>query len=223
MGELPETVYVIGCPSLDVVADAAGSIAFENLKKGVGDDFDPEEPYLVVSQHPVTTEHDESYTQITSTLEAMKNLAREKNLQIVWLWPNIDSGSDKIAKRLREFRETDGSGRFHFYRNFSPEDYVRLLRGALCLIGNSSSGIREASYLGLPVVNIGTRQAGRERAPNVLDVDYSAPEIAGAVREQIRQGRYPQSKLYGNGDAGERMAEIISVVPLSVQKKFHES
>ena len=102
----------------------------------------------------------------------------------------------------------------------TPEDFLRLLAGARCLVGNSSAGIREASYLGLPVVNIGNRQQGRERARNVIDVGYNAAEIVEATEKHLANGRYPSSPLYGDGKAGERIAQILARVPLTVEKRI---
>ena len=133
----------------------------------------------------------------------------------------MDSGSDALSKRIREFREEHSDAPIHFYRNFSSEDYVNILREATCIVGNSSSGIREASFLGTPSVNIGSRQNGRDRAPNVIDVSYNASEIEAAIQIQARRGRYESSEIFGDGLAGEKMAEILASVSLSVEKKLN--
>ena len=127
-------------------------------------------------------------------------------LPVLWFWPNVDAGSDQISKGLRRFRETGSSSTIYFFKNMIPDDFLHLLVGARCLIGNSSVGIREASYLGVPVVNIGNRQQGRDRAKNVIDVGYSSAEIVAAVQKHLSNGRYASSPLYGDGKAGERIA-----------------
>jgi UDP-N-acetylglucosamine 2-epimerase len=100
------------------------------------------------------------------------------------------------------------------------EDYARLIANCACLVGNSSSGIREGSFLGVPAVDIGTRQASRERADNCINVPYNHKKIENAVRHQIQNGSYPQNTIYGDGKAGERIANILADVNISIQKKL---
>jgi UDP-hydrolysing UDP-N-acetyl-D-glucosamine 2-epimerase len=221
MGEDPSTVFVTGCPSVDlaarVVAAAAGE-PFDPFARyaGVGHPFDPAEGYLVVMQHPVTTEYQDALAQVNETLAAVAEL----DLPTFWFWPNVDAGSDRISKGIRHFRETRAVPHVYFFKNLSPEDFLRLLMGARCLVGNSSVGIRESAFLGLPVVNIGNRQAGRDRAGNVTDVGYDREAIAAAVRAHLANGRYPSDALYGDGRAGERVAGILATCPLTVAKRL---
>ena len=217
MGEDPSTVHVTGCPSVDL----ADRIMHENV-----DDFDPFERYtgvgarfesndfIVVMQHPVTTQYEDSLRQIEETLAAIDELA----LPTFWFWPNVDAGSDKISKGLRQYRETHGAPWLHFFKNLSPEDFLRLLRRCRCLVGNSSVGIRECSYLGVPVVNIGKRQVGRDRSPNVVDVGHDRSAIIGAIRAHWAHGPYPSSPLYGDGKAGLRIADLLADEPLTIEK-----
>jgi len=132
----------------------------------------------------------------------------------------VDAGSDRISKGIRHFRETRDIRHVYFFKNLAPEDFLRLLAGARCLVGNSSVGIREGSFLGVPVVNVGSRQEGRERGPNVADVGYDRTAIAAAVRRHQGNGRYPSSTLYGDGRAGQRIAELLARAPLSVAKRI---
>lgn len=218
MGEWPDTVHVTGCPSIDVIHDIGLALPqrfFEN-EKGVGAAIDPSRPYLVVLQHPVTTEYGSGLAQIRQTLAAVKAIG----MQAAWLWPNVDAGSDDIAKGLREHRERNPDQPIHFYRNFSAEDYARLINNAACLVGNSSSGLREGAFLGVPVVNVGTRQRGRERGANVVDADHDARDIEQAIRGQIRHGRYPRDELYGDGKAGERIAGVLASADFRIQKQL---
>jgi UDP-hydrolysing UDP-N-acetyl-D-glucosamine 2-epimerase len=220
MGEDPDMVFITGCPSIDLAERVMGSKydGFDPYADyaGVGKRFDVRDGYLVVMQHPVTTEYQDSAGQIQETIAAITSL----NQPTFWFWPNVDAGSDQISKGLRRFRETGSGSAIYFFKNMMPEDFLRLLVGARCLIGNSSVGIREASYLGVPVVNIGNRQGGRDRADNVIDVMYHADEIAGAVRKHLSNGRYASSPLYGDGKAGERIAQILARVPLRVDKRI---
>jgi UDP-hydrolysing UDP-N-acetyl-D-glucosamine 2-epimerase len=219
MGEDPSKIFNIGCPAIDIARQTPFEFAFETLSRysGVGADLDPNEPYLLVSQHSVTTEFTDARDQISETLEAVS----KSGMQAVWLWPNMDSGSDSIAKRVREFREFSSGNKIRFFRNFSAEDYVNVLRGCEAVVGNSSSGIREASYLGIPSVNIGTRQSDREHGENVLFVNHNAVEIELAIKAQSKKGRLKSEVLFGNGFAGIQMAQILASVDLNTTKKFH--
>lgn len=219
MGEDPARVHVTGCPSVDLAAQvvAEGMQGFNPFKYGgVGHTFDVESGYIVVMQHPVTTEYAQSLKQIQETLEAVERLA----YPTFWFWPNVDAGSDKISKGIRHFRETHDIPFVYFFKNMPPEDFLRLLIGAKCLIGNSSVGIRESGYLGVPVVNIGTREGGRDRGLNVIDVDYNREAIYQAARSHLENGHFACDTLYGDGRAGERIADILAEVPLSVQKRI---
>ncbi|KHF25376.1 UDP-N-acetyl-D-glucosamine 2-epimerase, UDP-hydrolysing [Solemya velum gill symbiont] len=221
MGENAEDVYLTGCPAIDVVANLDVTLPpdFFEKYKGVGDQLSTEKDYLVVLQHPVTTEYGSGLAQINETLKAVKEFA-DKGMQVAWLWPNVDAGSDDIAKGIRQFREHNDATNMHFYINFEPEDYVRLIANSKCLIGNSSSGLREGAYLGTPTVNIGNRQAGRERAANVIDVDYDAAKISEAIYYQLSHGRYPSSTLVGDGTAGQQIADLLATCEIRLQKEL---
>jgi UDP-hydrolysing UDP-N-acetyl-D-glucosamine 2-epimerase len=220
MGEVPDHVYVTGCPSMDLAAQVRGSTtcSFDPFERygGVGRLVDIDEPYVVVLQHPVTTEFRDARTQMVETLEAIDAMGRPA----LWFWPNVDAGSDGTSKAIRAFREERPLPNVHFFRNMEPLDFLEVLIGAGCLVGNSSVGIRESSFLGVPVVNIGSRQAGRERGPNVIDVNYDRAQIIDAVGRQIEHGRYSGVDLYGSGDAGERIAELLATAPLVIEKRL---
>jgi UDP-N-acetylglucosamine 2-epimerase len=108
----------------------------------------------------------------------------------------------------------------HFFKSLTIEHYAPLLRNASCILGNSSSGIRESAFLGTPCVNIGSRQAGRERARNVVDVGYDRREIAAAVRGQLAHGRFPADHVYGDGKAGGRIVEVLRTFRFNLQKQI---
>jgi UDP-hydrolysing UDP-N-acetyl-D-glucosamine 2-epimerase len=218
LGENPENIFVTGCPSIDIAKSTSDIPVSEVLKKykGVGIGIDSSKPYLLISQHPVTTDYKNSRTQATKTLDAIINLG----IQAIWLWPNIDSGSDSISKVLREFRENEQSNQITFYRNFSAEDYIRVLRRAACILGNSSSGIRESAYLGVPSVVIGDRQLGREHADNVKFTNYDSEQIIETTRMQVSHGQYKSSDLFGDGTAGVKMISILESLDPKIQKIF---
>jgi UDP-hydrolysing UDP-N-acetyl-D-glucosamine 2-epimerase len=218
MGEDPATVFCTGCPSIDIVAALDLSLPRDIFKRylGVGSEIDQSRPYVVVLQHPVTTEYGRGLEQINETLKAISAVG----MQTVWLWPNVDAGSDDISKGLRMYREKHNPPNLHFYRNFAVEDYARLIDNAACLVGNSSSALREGAFLGVPAVNIGTRQQGREHGPNAMFVDYRADAIEGAIRKQVSHGKYERSTLFGDGSAGKRIADVLATAELRIQKRL---
>lgn len=220
MGEDPRTVFVTGCCSIDLAASILEDpfLKFDPLIKygGVGPRIDVTQGYVVVMQHPVTTEYEAARRQVTETLHAVRDLG----LPTLWFWPNADAGSDGTSKGIRAFRENEQPANIHFFKNMEPEDFLQLLYNSRCLLGNSSAGIRECSFLGVPAVNIGTRQACRERGPNVIDVDYDRHQIIEAGRLHLRNGRPPRDTLYGTGRAGERIAELLASVPLTIEKRL---
>ena len=219
MGEQPDSVHLTGCPSLDLLVDADLSLAPDLFERygGVGASVDPARSYLVALQHPVTTEYGAGLEQVRETLKAIDRVGR-RGIQVVWLWPNVDAGSDDISKGLRVFRERHNPDYMHFFRNFGAEDYARLINNCTCLVGNSSSGIREGAFLGVPCVNVGSRQRARERGPNVIDTPHLADEIEAAIERQVAHGRYPPSLVYGGGRAAERITAVLATMPLSVDK-----
>ena len=220
LGENPEQVFRTGCPSIDLAAEIQQSpqLDFDPAQKysGVGAQVNLSQGYIVVMQHPVTTEYDESRRNVTETLRAVC----EQQLPVLWFWPNVDAGSDGTSAGIRHFREMGKADRFHFYKNMAPHDFLRLLYNSRCLVGNSSVGIRECAFLGVPVVNIGTRQSGRERGRNVIDVDYESNQILSAVQQQVNVGRFDPDPIYGNGDAGKRIATTLADCPLPITKRL---
>jgi len=221
MGEDPAMVHVVGCPRIDLVADIArGSGHFESAdwleREGVGAHITLDEPFLLVSQHPVTTEYGHGEEQIVETLMALHEL----QMPTIMLWPNADAGSEDLSRGMRKFRETHKPEYIRFYKNFPIDTYVRLMLNCACAIGNSSAPMREGAYVGVPAVNIGTRQQGRDRADNVMDAAYDRRAIVAAVQKQLAHGRYSSNHLYGDGGAGGRIAQILVESPLRVQKRL---
>ncbi len=218
MGENPDSVYVTGCPSIDIAKqiDSNSPLDFNPFEKygGVGNTFDTSEDYLIVMQHPITTEHYLSNNQTLETLEAITKL----NMPTFWFWPNPDAGSAGISKEIRVFREHHEHSKIHFVINMSPEDFLKLTISSSCIIGNSSVAIRECSFLGVPAVNLGTRQFGRERGSNVIDSSHDSADIISAVKRQLSRTDITQDNLYGDGTAGEKIAYILSECKFNISK-----
>jgi len=223
MGEHPDAIQVTGCPSIDIARESLDlplvAAAEELTRVAAGAEVDLDDDYVVILQHPETDAHEQSFAQMTMLLDAAEALA----MPAVVFWPNVDAGSDGTSKAVRLFRESGRAERFTFAKNLEGHDFLALLRGARALIGNSSVGIRECSYLGTPVVNIGHRQQGRERAANVADVGWERAGIGAALAAQIAHGPYPSSTLYGDGHAGRRIAEAIAHERPSFAKRFHDA
>jgi UDP-hydrolysing UDP-N-acetyl-D-glucosamine 2-epimerase len=221
LGEDPDKVFNTGCPSIDLAKAVAEQpeMDFDPIKKygGVGVNLNWQDGYIVVMQHPVTTEYKMAKSHILETLRAIKDL----NYPTFWFWPNVDAGSDGTSNGIRSFRELEKPKKLHFFKNMEPQDFLRLLKNAKVLVGNSSAGIRECSYLGIPVVNIGNRQHRRNRVENVLDVEYQQGKILEKVKIAIEGGHYPPSELYGTGDAGLKIADILASVELSFSKTIN--
>ncbi|MGE0553606.1 MAG: UDP-N-acetylglucosamine 2-epimerase [Gemmatimonadales bacterium] len=218
LGEDPGAVHVTGCPSIDLAAEvlAEGANRFDPFERygGLGATLDLSKGYLVVLQHPVTNEHEEARRHVTETLYAVKNVG----LPAIWFWPNVDAGSDGTSKGIRVFREQERPSQFHYFRNMIPRDFLRLLVNCSAIVGNSSVAIREGSYLGVPAVSIGSRQNGRERGPNVIDVGYERGAIEAGIRQHLASARPARSELYGDGRAGGKIAERLARAELRTAK-----
>ena len=220
MGEEPQHVHNVGCPRLDLVSKELQSDSREILDdvflkhSGVGEAFDLSKPYLLVSQHPVTTEFGSNREQIEQTLEALNEL----KMPTIMLWPNADAGSDDISKGIRTFREKYNPQWLYVFKNLPTSTYIHLMNTTSCLVGNSSSGIREGAFIGTPVVNIGTRQNKRLHGANLENCGYSKKEILRAIKKQLEHGKYNCDEIYGNGLSGEKIIKVLKSEDPSIQK-----
>jgi UDP-hydrolysing UDP-N-acetyl-D-glucosamine 2-epimerase len=219
MGENPAMVFVTGCPSIDLAKEAlsieTGDVATLIGKyTGVGAPVDAAKPYIVVMQHPVTTAHDDSKRHMRATLQAV----HASGHQALWFWPNVDAGSDGTSSAIRTFREMNPSMNAHFYKNMAPMDFLSLLINSRGIVGNSSVAIRECSYLGVPAINIGSRQNRRDRGRNVVDVTHDSAAILAAINSMWSSTERLQDTVYGTGNAGANIANVLAVVPLSIEK-----
>ncbi len=210
MGEYKSSIINTGCPSIDLAKDILNEDSSQfnpfDCYHGVGKIKNWQDGYLVGLQHPVTTEFGKSREHIVHTLQAIKDL----DIPTFWFWPNVDAGADGTSKGIRVFREEEKPDNIYFYKNMQPLDFLRLIKNAKCLVGNSSVGIRESSFLGVPVVNIGSRQSGRLRGKNVMDCGYDIAEIKNSIKQQLKHKSYESQHIYGNGMAGQKIAEELA-------------
>lgn len=198
MGENRARVWNVGCPATDLLLRYEVKPSSRVL------------PYLQIVQHPVTTEYGESYKQMQAILSA----CIKTELEPIILCGNHDAGNEGTRRAVYE------SG-LPYFATVPHDAFVHFMRYAACMVGNSSAGIREACYFGTPVVNVGTRQNGRERGSNVIDALYDTEAIHQAIQTQLKHGRYPVERLFGDGAAGTQITEILAEVELpSVQKRI---
>ena len=218
LGEDPNMVFNTGCPSIDLAEEViiGKTLPFDPYEKygGVGAKPNLNNGYLVVMQHPVTTEYKDSRKHVEATLKAIYKLQKPT----LWFWPNVDAGADGTSTGIRSFREKNELPNVHFFKNMEGEDFLQLLQNSLCLIGNSSVGIRECAYLGVPVINIGSRQNRREQAENVINVNYCQEKIEEAIITALDKGKSISSTIYGEGNSGEKIAELLGELPLQFHK-----
>ncbi len=217
MGENKKYVFNFGSPDVEVVQRVAGENNHIDLSRtGSGASIDTEKDFLMVMYHPVTSEADSMGLHTKNLLEVI----HEMGIPTVWFWPNVDAGAEKISHAIRFFKDSNQSHNIRFMRNLPPVEFLPLLKKTKCLIGNSSSGIKECSYIGTPVVNIGSRQSNRLRADNVVDVKEDKELIRSAIEKQMKRGLCKSSDLYYAGNTSTKIAETLAVIDLYTQKNF---
>jgi len=218
MGERPDTILAVGCPSSDIARTFDRQLLPEVIHTGGGGaTIDVAKPFLLVLFHPTTTEFGGERVQMEAVLEALRRLA----MQTVLLWPNIDAGSDHISKAIRAFRVNHQPNWLRNLTNLSPENYLKVLANAACAIGNSSSFVRDAGYFGTPIVLVGNRQEGRETDTHVTRSVPSGDQVFAAAEAQLKHGRYAPSTLYGDGFVSERIAQGLASLQPYVQKRLN--
>lgn len=218
MGERKDTVFPLGCPSADVVREVSkNSLPRATVSSaGVGASIDLQKPFMLCLFHPVTTDFQSAEGQMEEVLNALS----ETGIQTILIWPNIDAGSDGVSQAIRRFRESNSEFPLRAFKNFAPAEYIPLLEKAVCAVGNSSSFVRDASFLGTPIVLVGDRQDGRERTQSVLRVEPDKSAIKVAVNQQLAHGRFPASELYGRQGVSKEIARRISKLEPYAQKKL---
>jgi UDP-hydrolysing UDP-N-acetyl-D-glucosamine 2-epimerase len=218
LGEDEAYVINTGCPSIDIAKEVLNSknYDFNPIEKygGVGADIDISNGYLVVMHHPETSRYKFAREDVLATLKAIHEL----NIPTFWFWPNVDAGSDGTSNGIRYYRENFNPTNIRFYKNMEPTDFLHLLKNSDCLVGNSSVGIRECSFIGVPTVNIGTRQNRRQRGKNVIDAPYNKEAIKEAIQERISKKGMLSENIYGNGDSGVKIAETLANIELIAHK-----
>ncbi len=210
MGEDPKYIHVVGAPGLDSVLNEE-LLSRETLEKRY--DIDLSEPVIMVVQHPVTIEYENAGEQIRKTLDVIKELG----YRTILVYPNADAGGRKMIEEIKKYEDLSF---LTTYKSIPRKDYISLLSNSDVLVGNSSSGIIESPSLGIPVVNIGTRQRGRERADNVVDVDYDRDDIKKAIQRCISNNEFKKQIIncknpYGDGKSSKRIVKILKEIEIN--------
>ena len=216
MGENKNYVFNTGCPYIDEIKRLEPE-KLETLSAKYG--FDPTKKIIIFTQHSVTTEHQDSLGQVEETIQALEYFPET---QIISFFSNTDAGGKKIIERIGKQEN------FIKIPNMLSVDFLSLMSYSSLMIGNSSAGIREAPSFELPVINIGTRQNGRLRAKNVLDVNHNAREIKQAIEKCLYDCNFKDSlrglkNPYGDGTASVQIVDILEKVELSkelIQKEI---
>jgi UDP-hydrolysing UDP-N-acetyl-D-glucosamine 2-epimerase len=218
MGENKDYVFNFGSPDVEVIKknNALAYYPDNYINKGSGANIDFSGPFIMVMYHPVASEIDSISKYTRLLLESIHKL----NMQTIWFWPNFDVGSEEISTQLRFFNDMTKDHKIRFMRYLAPNDFLALLSKTKCFIGNSSAGIKECSYLGIPVVNIGSRQNNRLRTKNIKDVGYVEEDIIHSIKEQIAHGQYESDLTYNMDNTAYNIANTLATIDLYTQKSF---
>ena len=223
MGENKKHVFNVGCPRIDLVKSCLknkprdiNELVF-GREEGVGEKFNLNGDFLTLMHYPVTTEYGKNYKHMCQILDAVSRI----NVPKLIFWPNSDAGSEEISVALREYREKKLIKKAWFIKNLDHTAFFTVLKNTKCLIGNTSSAIREGSFIGVPTVSVGTRQNGRERGKNVVNAKYSTEDIYKKIISQMSiKHKFVKSNLYGDGYASARIVKILEKANVNIQKKL---
>lgn len=220
LGEEPWRVSVAGAPGLDNLASVEIS-DFETLRASLG--LEIEQPFIMATYHPATLNDMSPSAQIAEVFAAIDS----RDVPVVFTMPNADPGGRLIWDQIREFAK--GRPNVHHVENLGTQAYFSMMATSALMLGNSSSGIVEACSFGLPVINIGNRQQGRVRGPNVIDVECDQDRIVvgidKALDQTFRQSLEGVSNPYGDGAASDIIVERLRTVELGsrmITKKFYD-
>ena len=214
MGEESDKIFDVGCPSLDALLDVNRLSKEEILDRF---DIDIDSKYIVVLQHPVTTELGNSKKQIEETIKAVK----EVGLPAIMIYSNNDAGSEDIIKSINESGIT-------YVPTLNLQEYVSLMSNCSALVGNSSSGIHETQTFNVPTINVGTRQQGRLRSVNVIDVDYDSSQIEKAIEKALYDDEFKNKIVnnknpYGDGNSSNKIVKYLETIDIGksvIQKQI---
>ncbi|MCR4335260.1 MAG: UDP-N-acetylglucosamine 2-epimerase [archaeon] len=216
MGESNWRINIVGAPCMDTILNAK---LFD--KKWIGKKFGiiPEEKFIIVVQHPVTTESEKAGMQMKETLDAVI----KSKVQTILIYPNSDSGARKMITQIKK----QAGKQIIVCKNLSQKEYLSILKFSGGILGNSSSGVIESTAFGIPAINIGIRQDGRERSTNVINTPHDAKKIENAIRKALFDKNFIKKAknakiIYGNGTTGKKICQILAKTNINqklLQKK----
>jgi len=218
MGEEKRRIFVVGALTLDTILNKDLPSKDEIFKKY---NLNPTKTTFLVVQHPITTLKDKGYSHMKELFLALDELKQ----QVVMIYPNCDAGSKELIKLISKYENKDY---MHVFKNLPHEDYLGLMKSANLMIGNSSSGIIEAPSLKIPVINIGSRQQGRNRTENIMDVEPEKNKILAAIdfalnnKDFLKKVKSCKNK-FGDGKASQRIVKILKELEINdklIQKQI---
>lgn len=220
IGEEEFRIFNVGSPALDNIKNTE-ACRIEEISDFLGFDISGRK-YVVLIKHPLSSEKENSYFQMRVTLESLEAFCMENNIKVIGIHPNTDPGSIDILKAIHEFKD---SKFIKFHKTLPRKIFINLVRNAKALVGNSSMGILEAPFYGLPVVNVGNRQKGRLNAGNVEFVSHDKEEIRNALRRAYFDERYRDrvknlENPYGNGTTSQKIRDILTAID-KMEKKWY--
>jgi len=226
LGEEKWRIFNVGFPVIDLIKEKKYATRSEIQKKI---SIDVNKPIVLFTQHSVTTEVDETVRQLKPSLKTLKELARQ-DVQSIITYPNNDAGGRRVISEIRKLGKVKNIfiiphlGRYMYHGILN----VCAQKGIGVCVGNSSSGIKETPAFGCPFVNIGSRQKGRLRSTNVIDVGYSSTGIKRAIKKALFDKEFRRkcrrcSNPYGKGESGKHIAKVLATIPINkalIQKKI---
>ena len=217
LGENPKLIFQTGCPYIDELKNYQ---YLNKVKLSKKYKLDLDKKWVIFTQHAVTTEVNDSLSQIKKTISALNEFP---DLEIICFFSNTDAGSKEIIQQNKK------QSRFKMFPNMKSEDFASVMKSSKFMIGNSSAGLREAPTFSLPAINIGSRQKGRLRAKNVVDVEHDIIQIIDAINKCLYNLDFLNSlrnlkNPYGNGHSSKKIVEIlekIDIKDISIQKELN--
>lgn len=221
MGENKNYVFNVGCPRIDEVKKILKKEPVELQKIinsfGVGDNLNLEKPFITIMNHPVTTEYGSGEKEISKILKIVNKI----DIQKIVFWPNPDAGSEDISRGIRKWREKFGDHKTRYFKNLEQKYFYHILNKTECLIGNSSSGVREGCFIGVKNICIGSRQSGREIGKNTFMIKNKEKTLLSLLKKILKsKTKKIRDYRYGDGYAAERIVKILKNINFKYEKKL---
>ena len=216
LGENNKNIFITGCPTIDLLKNNKKEIKSKTKTFFKKFNIKENEEFILVNYHPVTTDIENNYINVLNFYNKIKVYDKK----IIWLEPNCDAGADKINMLIRKIKAENEN--IIFIKNLECIVYLGLINYCSCIVGNSSVGIRESSYLGTPSISIGDRQQNRECGENVIRISNDCKNLIAVLNKQIKHGKYSSSHLYGDGKASKKIAKLLKELAIENVKFYKE-